>query len=157
MLTEDFMRSVFEIAFGSDAADREFTREDVLQRLREFSDSALKCFEWTPYDVQEHQPDWGIVECQAWLESNEEKLRERTSELGSEAMADMLMNTEPAKSYDNCTVSIWEVTYFLKDEEGEDVLNEDGSVKLFRDTNGAVDHSTWCEFVEADDLEEINE
>lgn len=108
MLTEDFMRSVFEIAFGADAADREFTREDVLQRLREFSDAAL-------------------------------------------------VNEEPAKSYDNCTVAIWDVTYYLTDEDGEDVLNEDGSIKLFKDTNGAVDYSTWCEHVEADLLEEINE
>ena len=157
MLTEDFMRSVFEIAFGSQPVKGGFTREDVLQRLRELSDVARKAIEWTVYDVQEHQPDWGIVECQAWLDSNEEKLRERTSELGSEALADMLMNAEPATSYDNCTVAIWEVTYYLQDEDGEDVLNEDGSIKLFRDTNGAVDHSTWCEHVEADLLEEINE
>ena len=58
-------------------------------------------------------------------------------------------------SYENCNVAIWDVTYYLKDEDGEDVLNEDGSVKLFTDTNGAVDHSTWCEWVEPDALEEI--
>lgn len=58
--------------------------------------------------------------------------------------------------YENCKVAIWEVTYYLQDEEGEDVLNEDGSIKLFRDTNGAVDHSTWCEWVEPEVLEEID-
>lgn len=59
--------------------------------------------------------------------------------------------------YQNCTVAIWEVTYFLQDENGDDVLNDDGSIKLFTDTNGVVDHSTWCEWVEADDLEEVTE
>ena len=158
MLTDEFMRKVFEIAFGADAADREFTREDVLQRLREFSDTALKAVEWTDHDVQEHQPEWSLVECQAWLEANEDKLRERTAELGGEALSDMLMDAEkPDASYENCTVAIWDVTYYLKDEDGEDVLNKDGSIKLFRDTNGAVDYSTWCEWVEADVLEEIKE
>lgn len=59
-------------------------------------------------------------------------------------------------NYENCTVAIWEVTYFLKDEEGDDVLNEDGSVKLFRDC-GDVDVSTWAEWVEPDMLEEIDD
>lgn len=47
MLTDEFIRKVSEIAFGADAADREFTREDVLQRLRELSDTALKAGEST--------------------------------------------------------------------------------------------------------------
>ena len=46
MLTEDFMRSVFEIAFGSQPVKGGFTREDVLQRLRELSDVARKAIEW---------------------------------------------------------------------------------------------------------------
>ena len=87
---QKFIEDVFELAFGDDAISRGFTREDVLQRLRELSDSALKAVEWTVYDVQEHQPEWGLVECQAWLEANEDNLRERTAEIGGEALADML-------------------------------------------------------------------
>lgn len=84
LTTDEFMRSVFEIAFGADAADRDFTREEVLQKLR------VKAIEWTSDDVREHKPDWSLIECQDWLEVHEEKLRERTSELGSKALKDML-------------------------------------------------------------------
>jgi hypothetical protein len=57
-------------------------------------------------------------------------------------------------NYENCTVAIWEVTYQLLDENGDEILNEDGSVKLFRDC-GDIDVSTWAEWVEPDMLEEI--
>ena len=57
-------------------------------------------------------------------------------------------------NYENCTVAIWEVTYHLLDENGDEILNEDGSVKLFKDY-GNVDTSTWAEWVEPDTLEEI--
>jgi hypothetical protein len=90
LTTDEFMRSVFEIAFGNDAADRDFTREEVLQKLREHSDTALKAIEWTSDDVREHRPDWSLIECQDWLEAHEEKIRERTSELGFNALVDML-------------------------------------------------------------------
>ena len=90
LTTDEFMRSVFEIAFGNDAADRDFTREEVLQKLREHSDAALKAIEWTSDDVREHKPDWSLIECQDWLEAHEEKIRERTSELGFNALVDML-------------------------------------------------------------------
>ena len=64
-------------------------------------------------------------------------------------------DAERIEDYGNCTVNIWSVSFYLKDEYGDDILNDDGSVKLFSDTNGALDYSTWCEHVEADDLEEI--
>ena len=60
-------------------------------------------------------------------------------------------------SYENCNVRIWDVTYSLTDENGEDVLNEDGSIKMFRDLDGAVDYSTWADGVEPDDLAEVEE
>ena len=42
-LTEDqFIEIVYELAFGDDAINREFSREEVLQRLRKFSDDAFK-------------------------------------------------------------------------------------------------------------------
>lgn len=91
MLTDEFIRKVSEIAFGdADYGQGEFTREDVLQRLRELSDTARNAIGWTVYDVREHKPDWSLIECQDWLEVHEEKLRERTSELGSKALKDML-------------------------------------------------------------------
>ena len=58
-------------------------------------------------------------------------------------------------SYENCNVAIHSVTYYLKDENGDDVLNEDGSVKLFLDLDGAADTSTWAEWVEPDSLAEV--
>ena len=58
--------------------------------------------------------------------------------------------------YENCKVEIWSVTYYLKDENG-DILNEDGSVKLFRDYNGSADTSTWAEWVEPETLDEVED
>ena len=36
-----FEEQVFEIAFGDDAVNRGFTKENVLEQLRYFSDTAL--------------------------------------------------------------------------------------------------------------------
>ena len=38
----EFIDEVFEIAFGDDAINKGYTREEVLEKLREFSDDALK-------------------------------------------------------------------------------------------------------------------
>lgn len=107
MLTEDFMRRVFEIAFGSQPVKGWFTREDVLQRLRELSDAARKA-------------------------------------------------EEPAKSYDDCSVSIYSVTYCMYDKEGNEICNDDGSTKLFKDYEGQVDTTTWAEWVEPEMLSEVD-
>jgi len=37
----DFIENVFEIAFGDDAINKEYSKEEVLVKLREFSDLAL--------------------------------------------------------------------------------------------------------------------
>ena len=37
----EFIEDVYEIAFGDDAINREFTYDEVLTKLREFSDKAL--------------------------------------------------------------------------------------------------------------------
>jgi len=51
MTNEEFIKEVFEIAFGNDAKctehpswlfPREFTKKEVLQQLKQFSDNALK-------------------------------------------------------------------------------------------------------------------
>ena len=39
---DEFIEKVFEIAFGSDAIKKDFSRDDVLERLMEFSNNALK-------------------------------------------------------------------------------------------------------------------
>ena len=36
-----FIEKVFEIAFGDDAINRNFTYEEVIEKLKEFSDDAL--------------------------------------------------------------------------------------------------------------------
>ena len=38
---KEFVENVFEVAFGDDAINRDFTASEVLARLREFSDAAL--------------------------------------------------------------------------------------------------------------------
>jgi hypothetical protein len=37
-----FIEQVFEIAFGNDAIKKDYTRDDVLERLMEFSNNSLK-------------------------------------------------------------------------------------------------------------------
>ena len=41
MNKKQFIEDVFELAFGDDAINREFTFDEVLAKLREFSDAAL--------------------------------------------------------------------------------------------------------------------
>ena len=41
MSKKQFIEDVFELAFGDDAINREFTFDEVLVKLREFSDAAL--------------------------------------------------------------------------------------------------------------------
>ena len=47
MSDKEFIEQVFEIAFGDDAVNRGFYRTEVLGRLRNFSDNALKWEEHT--------------------------------------------------------------------------------------------------------------
>jgi len=39
---DKFPKKVFEIAFGNDAIKKDYTRDDVLERLMEFSNKSLK-------------------------------------------------------------------------------------------------------------------
>jgi hypothetical protein len=42
MDNEEFIEKVFEIAFGDDAINRDYTKQEVLDVLMEFSDNSLK-------------------------------------------------------------------------------------------------------------------
>ena len=55
------------------------------------------------------------------------------------------------KKYD---VYIWKVSFFMMDEDGNELLNEDGSVKLFFADD--IDCSSWADGVNPNDLKEIN-
>ena len=39
---KDFIENVYEIAFGDNAINREFTQQDVLDQLRQFSDDSCE-------------------------------------------------------------------------------------------------------------------
>mgnify|MGYP003112372401 CR=1 FL=1 len=41
MTNTEFVEEVFEIAFGDNAINRDFSKREVLNRLRKFSDDAL--------------------------------------------------------------------------------------------------------------------
>jgi len=40
--TKDFIEEVYEIAFGDNAINRDFTTQDVLDQLRQFSDDSCE-------------------------------------------------------------------------------------------------------------------
>ena len=42
MTTTEFIEEVYEIAFGDNAINREFTMQDVLDQLRQFSDDSCE-------------------------------------------------------------------------------------------------------------------
>ncbi len=46
---ENFIEEVYEIAFGDDAINRDFSQEEVIARLKGFSDKALL--------VERHYPE----------------------------------------------------------------------------------------------------
>ena len=54
--TVEFIEDVFEIAFGDNAINKDYTYDDVIIRLREFSDKALVS-ESVPINVIQHVND----------------------------------------------------------------------------------------------------
>ena len=42
---EEFIEEVYEIAFGDNAINRNFTTQDVLDQLRQFSDDSCEKYE----------------------------------------------------------------------------------------------------------------
>jgi len=47
---KEFVEEVYEVAFGDSAFDRGFDAEEVLNKIKEFSDNALKWEEHTGND-----------------------------------------------------------------------------------------------------------
>ena len=41
VVDREFVEDIFELAFGDDAINKEYTYDEVLVKLREFSDKAL--------------------------------------------------------------------------------------------------------------------
>ena len=52
------------------------------------------------------------------------------------------------------SIAVWDIQFFKVDEDGNELLNEDGSVKLFTD-GGNMDLSYISEHVTDDELLEI--
>ena len=50
----------------------------------------------------------------------------------------------------NYTVGIWDCTFYLVDEDGKYLLNDDGTVKEFY--SDKIDMSYWAEGIEPNDL-----
>ena len=53
----------------------------------------------------------------------------------------------------NYSIVVWDIQFCKVDDEGNELLNEDGSVKLFTD-GGNLDCSYIAEGLDEDDLEE---
>ena len=52
------------------------------------------------------------------------------------------------------SIAVWDVQFYKVDEDGNELLNEDGSVKLFTD-GGNMDLSYIAEHVTDDELWEV--
>ena len=59
--------------------------------------------------------------------------------------------------YENCQVGVYGVTYYLIDENGDEILNEDGTTKLFKDKRFCCEEKTRAEWVEPENLEEVDD
>jgi hypothetical protein len=56
----------------------------------------------------------------------------------------------------NYTVAVWDVTYFVVDENDNPIKNEDGSVKEFYTNEDVYDYCHLSEGITVDDLKEIS-
>jgi arginine decarboxylase-like protein len=57
-------------------------------------------------------------------------------------------------------VEVWDITFYKVNDDGEALLNKDGSVKLFQDTNSKLDFSWIRDAIDStneDMLEEISD
>jgi len=55
----------------------------------------------------------------------------------------------------NYSVGIWDCTFYLVDEDGNPLFNEDGSVKEFY--SNKIDMSYWADGIDPDDLVPLTE
>jgi hypothetical protein len=49
------------------------------------------------------------------------------------------------------SIAVWDVEFYKVDEDGNELLNEDGSVKLFCE-NTNFDYSYLADYIDPDDL-----
>lgn len=54
------------------------------------------------------------------------------------------------------TIAVWDIQFYKVDEDGNELLNDDGSIKLFTQTRD-IDLSWIAESVDANELEEMVE
>lgn len=54
------------------------------------------------------------------------------------------------------SIAVWDIQFYKVDEDGNELLNEDGSVKLFTE-GGNMDLSYVAEHVTDDELMEVEE
>tara|TARA_Y100000004_G_scaffold171246_1_gene207053 strand:- start:40 stop:243 length:204 start_codon:yes stop_codon:yes gene_type:complete len=59
---------------------------------------------------------------------------------------------DPNKAY---SIGVWDMTFYVVDEDGNDVCDEYGMPIIFRAKN--IDYSYMADGLDLDDLEEINE
>ena len=52
-------------------------------------------------------------------------------------------------------IEVWDITFCKVDDDGEPLLNEDGSVKLFQDTKCRLDLSWIAETISDADAEHV--
>jgi hypothetical protein len=52
------------------------------------------------------------------------------------------------------SVGVWDCTFYLTDDDGNEILNDDGTIKMFNAPD--LDWSHVAEFIELDDLEEVS-
>jgi hypothetical protein len=54
------------------------------------------------------------------------------------------------------TVSVWDIQFYKVDEDGNELLNDDGSIKLFTQTRD-IDLSWIADSVSENDIEEVSQ
>jgi hypothetical protein len=52
------------------------------------------------------------------------------------------------------STEVWDIQFYKVDEDGNELLNDDGSVKLFTNSRN-MDFSWVADSVDADELEEV--
>ena len=54
------------------------------------------------------------------------------------------------------TVSVWDIQFYKVDEDGNELLNDDGSIKMFTQTRD-IDLSWIVDSVSEDDIQEVSQ
>ena len=70
MTNTEFVEEVFEIAFGDNAINRDFSKQEVLNRLRKFSDDALLMENILDLVTSKDKEKISLEEVKHWLGSD---------------------------------------------------------------------------------------